>query len=114
MRFAGLTSGSDGGIDDSSFREARAQFEKEYLVIKVNQFTDSPIICRKDGVDTNAGAIYYRNKNRRIESARISNSYDMRDLILLATSGMMSKISGIGFYVEQIDKKKFKEELGDL
>lgn len=35
VRFAGLTSGSDGGIDDSSFREARAQFEKEYLVKKL-------------------------------------------------------------------------------
>lgn len=34
VRFAGLSHGSDGA-DESSFREARAQFEKEYLVKKL-------------------------------------------------------------------------------
>lgn len=107
----------------SSFADPHVEFNleivsdsvgKEYVVIKMNQFKDIPVICCKDGRETKKGVIYYRNKNRRVESARISNSYDMRDLIELATSQMMKKMRTLGFTVEQIDKIKFKEELGEL
>lgn len=86
----------------------------EYTVIKVYQFEEIPVICRKDSRDTKAGTLYYRNRNRRVESAPISNSYDMRDIIKLATVKMIRKEKEFGFSVEHFDKKKLDDELEGL
>jgi len=67
----------------------------EYAVIRVYEFEELPVICKKDSNDTKTQIIYYRNKNRRIESAAISNSNDLRDLILLATRKMLMMIQVI-------------------
>ena len=85
-----------------------------YVINKVFQVEGKPVICKKGSKDTNACVIYYRNKNRRIESAPISNSYDLRDLIMLATVRMMQKNSELGFVVEPSVKKHLDEELAGL
>lgn len=87
---------------------------KEYAVIRVFQFEEVPVICRKDSADTKVGMLYYRNKNRRAESAPISNSYDMRDIIQLATIRMMQRKVELGFTVTASVKKKLDDELNGL
>lgn len=85
-----------------------------YVVIRVFQFEEVPVICSKNSADTRKGIIYYRNKNRRIESAPVSNSYDMRDIIELATIKMMQRKIEVGFTVEASVKKKLDDELEGL
>ena len=71
---------------------------KEYAVIKVLQFEEIPVICRKENsiAGTVAGVVYNRNKNRRVESAPVSNSYDMRDILELAAVKKMQKMGKLG------------------
>jgi len=87
---------------------------KDYIVIRVFPFQQIPIICRKDGDDVRAGVVYYRNTNGRPQSAAVSNSNDMRDIIETATLKMMQRKRKIGFTVDLDDKSKLDKELMDL
>ena len=73
---------------------------KTYVCIRIEPFQEIPVICRKDSADTRAGVIYYRNRNRRIESASVSNSYDMREIIEVATVRTMREKLRVGFSVD--------------
>lgn len=73
---------------------------KEYAVIRVLSFEEIPVICRKDSKDTQAGAIYYRDKTKRVNHSTVSNSYDMRDIISTATVRMMQRMTEVGFNVQ--------------
>lgn len=87
---------------------------KQYCLIRVLQFDEVPVICRKDSVKTNKGCIYYRSRDRRAESVSVSNSYDMRDILIDATVKMMQKLKERGFEVVNGDKHKLDEELNGL
>lgn len=102
---------ADPGVDFELYNIDKD--EKKYLMIIVKEFQDIPIICKKDSSDTNKAVIYYRNTDRRPESAPVSNSYDMRDIIELAVVKMMKKKRELGFVVESADEAKFDEELGE-
>lgn len=86
----------------------------EYVVIKVFQFEEVPVICSKDSSETKKATIYYRNRDRRAESAPISNSYDLRSVIDEAAVRMMRRMHGLGLSVEPNVKKKLDEELQGL
>jgi predicted HTH transcriptional regulator len=85
-----------------------------YVVISVLPFDEVPVICRKDSMKTKQGCIYYRNRDGRVESAPVSNSFDMRDIIMDATVKMMQKMKERGFEVVPGDKQKLDEELNGL
>lgn len=72
---------------------------KEYIAITIFPFEEVPVICKKGSIDTNVGVLYYRNKNGIVQSAPISNSYDMRDIITTATVKMMRKLKEVGLTV---------------
>lgn len=86
----------------------------EYAVIKIFSFEEIPVICKKESRDTHAGVVYYRNKNMRIHSGAVSNSYDMRDIITTATVKMMQRKVEFGFTVEDSAKAKLNKELEGL
>jgi predicted HTH transcriptional regulator len=73
----------------------------EYSVIRVFPFDEVPVICARDSRDTKRGVIYYRNKNARVQSAAVSNAYDMRDIITNATVRMMRRMAEKGFTVQR-------------
>jgi len=93
---------------------------KEYIIITVLPFEEIPVICRKDGHDIKAGTIYHRNRSGRVQSARVSNSYDMRDIITNAAVKMMHRLNQAGLHVGEIPnvavitKKKLDDELKGL
>jgi len=87
---------------------------RKIAVITVFPFEEIPVICNRTSGDCTKGVVYYRNKGRRVESAAVSNAYDMRDIIKLATLRMMQRKVELGFTVEPSAKKKLDEELGDL
>jgi predicted HTH transcriptional regulator len=85
-----------------------------FAVIRVRQFDEIPVICRKDGEDVREGVLYYRSTNRRIESAPVRNSYDMRTIIEVATIRMMQRKRSLGFTVESSAREQLEAELGGL
>lgn len=86
----------------------------EFVVITVFSFKTVPVICSKDTRDTHRGKIYYRNTNRRVESAPVSNSHDLQHIIEIATVRKMQHWSGLGLSVNKSIKEKLEEELQGL
>jgi predicted HTH transcriptional regulator len=87
----------------------------EFVVIRVEPFEQLPVICRKDGHDVKAGVIYYRNLNKRPQSAAVSNSYDVREIVTLAAVRMRQQLAILGARLEAVSPdNKFDEELGGL
>ncbi len=90
---------------------------QNFVVISVDPFQEIPVICRKDSNDTQIGVLYYRNRNKRPESAKVSNSYDMRDILERVSVKLMQRARNIGYEVPDTlgaVKLALKKELGDL
>lgn len=98
---------------------------KNFIVIQVQEFDTSPVICRKQktlgGENLGAGAIYYRS-NRKIESAPISSDEDSRELIGLAVdkgiSRHVSRLRKVGLIptesTKQLDTAQYEKERNGL
>lgn len=86
----------------------------KFVVLEIREFVDIPIICKKDGPDLTRSTIYYRNIDKKPESAPISNSYDLRNLIELAAIKMMRRMRELGFSTGENKVDKFDEELEGL
>lgn len=106
-----LSSFADPRIDINFDEVEDAENNKKYLIISVKEFQDIPVICKKDSSDTNKGVIYYRNRDRRPESAPVSNYSDMRDIIDRAAVKMMKKFKELGLTPEGKDKELFDKEI---
>lgn len=89
--------------------------EKDYVVIKVAPFKDVPIISRKEVPGKlKANTLYYRNTNKRVESAPISNSNDFRELIEMAAVKLMQKRKSFGYHISSVGDELLNKELEDL
>lgn len=89
-----------------------------YLVITVEPFRETPVICRKDDerAGVRAGAVYYRNRDKRVQSAPVSNSYDLREIILTSVARTKRDLLDIGILTpedrSETDKQFEKEREG--
>ncbi len=85
---------------------------KNFVVINVRPFKDLPVISRKsiEKVIT-MNTIYYRNSNKRIESAPISNSTDLRELVELAAIRLMQKRKDFGYILSSVVEQGLNQEL---
>lgn len=110
-----MTKYADPFVDFEVYKP-KGKDKKDYVAMRILPFKEIPVICRKDdnNAGLKAGVIYYRNSNRRIESAPISNSNDMKDLIQLATIKMMKNMNELGLTIESDDKEKLDQELQGL
>jgi len=79
----GIASYADPSV--SFDREVREYNGDKYLILMIREFTDVPILCKRDyqGV-LRSGACYVRSR-RKPETSEIPTQEDMRDLLELAT-----------------------------
>lgn len=87
---------------------------KNYVAIRIFPFQYFPVICKKQGLQTSIAAIYYRNRNRRPESAQVSNVYDMRDIIEVAARRMMWRWRALDLSPSPGSDAQLDEELEGL
>lgn len=87
---------------------------RQFVVIEVSPFEDVPVICHRDGTDVRAGVIYFRNRTRRPESAPVSNSSDMRDMVERAAALSVRRLHRIGFVPDIPDGPDYDAELEGL
>ena len=93
----------------------------KFIVIQVEEFSEIPIICKKDGSRGLArGAIYTRTR-RLCETARVPSQSEMREILEIATEkgirNFQSRVSKAGLAVSEpgeMDRKKFEKELNGL
>ena len=69
--------------------------DKKFIVIRVKEFEEIPVICKRDyGNELHRGKIYSRTR-RMPECAEVLSSSEMREIIELATQKQMNKVQGL-------------------
>ena len=97
---------------------------KQYILIKVTEFEDIPILCKRAYDDVLRDGACYVRTHRKPETSELPTQTEMRDLLDLATE------KGVRRYLEQAqrigiislpaitpktaDEERFNQELGDL
>ncbi len=86
-----------------------------YVVIKIFPFKEIPIFSKTDiEGELKANTLYYRNTNRRVESAPISNATDFRDIIEIAAVKLMQRRKDFGFSVEPEEEQILNNEISNI
>ena len=88
---------------------------KSYVVIKIYPFKEIPIITKGEIQDElKRDTIYYRTTNKRVQSAPVSNSSDLRDILERAAVKIMQKRRSFGFVVNDPALSNYDAELTGL
>jgi hypothetical protein len=88
---------------------------RDYVVIKIFSFREVPVISKIEiPGELKAHTIYYRNTDKRVQSAAVSNANDLRDIVEAATVRMMQRRKQFGFIVAPSEEELLNKELNTL
>ncbi|WP_439585388.1 AlbA family DNA-binding domain-containing protein [Dyadobacter bucti] len=88
---------------------------RSYVVIKIYPFKEIPTITKGEIQDElKRDTLYYRTTNKRVQSAPVSNSGDLRDILERAAVKIMQKRRSFGFVVNDPVVSSFDAELTGL
>ena len=96
--------------------------ERKFVIIRVLEFDDVPVLCKRDYPEVlREGACYVRTR-RKPETAEIPTQAEMRDLLELATVKALRRYISVahaaGFELTELSKQDdnqfYKKQLGDL
>jgi len=86
-----------------------------FVVIKIAPFRDLPLLSKKDVSGfIHAHTIYYRNTDKRVQSAPVSNSNDLRDIIERAARNLHRRLTDLGYKLDSGLEKVFDADLAAL
>ena len=109
----------------ANFTLEKLEYEgNPYVVIEVEEFSDVPVLCKRDYGDVlREGACYVRPR-RKPETTEIPTQADMRDLLDLAiekgVTQFLERARRVGLFISPTietsrpDQERFDEQLGDL
>lgn len=92
---------------------------RKFAIIRVSEFDEIPVICKKNGEGLRMGVIYTRSR-RMPETVAVPSQTEMREILDLGTQKMMRRIqrtiTGAGLVVQSqiTDEQLFNKELGGL
>ena len=93
---------------------------KRFVIIKLQEFQELPIVCKRDGEKLRAGAIYIRPR-RKIETVEVPSQVDMRELLDLAIEkrvrilyGQIERMGAKLTFAKDPNSEAFDNQLGDL
>jgi len=88
---------------------------RHFVVIRIAPFRDLPLISRISitGVIV-AHTLYYRNTDKRVQSAPVSNSNDLRDIIERAARNLHRRLSDLGYRLDRGMEQVFEANLAAL
>ena len=110
---------------NATFTLEKREYEgNSYVVLAVEEFSDVPVLCKRDYGDVlRAGACYVRPR-RKPETTEIPTQADMRDLLDLAiekgVTRFLERARRVGLFISPTvetstsDQERFDEQLGDL
>ena len=110
---------------NATFTLGKREYEgNSYVVLTVEEFSDVPVLCKRDYGDVlRAGACYVRPR-RKPETTEIPTQADMRDLLDLAiekgVTRFLERARRVGLFISPTvetstsDQERFDEQLGDL
>lgn len=94
--------------------------EKTFIVITVSEFTELPVICKRDGASKlRRGAIYIRTY-RMPETAEVPTQTELREILDLAIEKRLRGFlrtaahAGLSYTTEPSDREKFDQQLEDF
>ena len=96
---------------------------KNFIVIRVYEFEQIPIFCKKDGENNLRNGEIYTRSSKKPESAKVSSQNDMREIIEIAVDKQLPKLlKRFGFtnissetdIQRKESAKKFNNEAGEF
>lgn len=99
---------------DFSFEIVPLDERKSCLVIKVFEFENCPVLCKKDANGLRHGALYTRPRGGKRESCEVRSQTEVREILEMATEKNLRKFIGTAMKIGMpltLDPSEFDKQL---